>query len=141
MTIMRALFGSPSRSVKGFANRCGLGRLQTEGHAMATTIRTFLCGFVSVLWIASAAGETVLRAREVDDLKGFDPIYTSDYMVREHGYMVYDTLFAMDEGRRAGNGGSARQKRPPNPLPRLRWICRASGGCACSFCTSSASIA
>jgi peptide/nickel transport system substrate-binding protein len=45
----------------------------------------------------TARGESVLRVREVDDLKGFDPIYTSDYMVREHGYLVYDTLFAMDE--------------------------------------------
>ncbi len=53
---------------------------------------------LGMLGISSAArSESVLRVREVDDLKGFDPIYTSDYMVREHGYLVYDTLFAMDE--------------------------------------------
>src|SRR5215471_11904699 len=54
--------------------------------------------FLAILGLSCAArSESVLRVREVDDLKGFDPIYTSDYMVREHGYLVYDTLFSMDE--------------------------------------------
>jgi peptide/nickel transport system substrate-binding protein len=52
---------------------------------------------VAALAAFGARSESVLRVREVDDLKGFDPIYTSDYMVREHGYLVYDTLFSMDE--------------------------------------------
>jgi peptide/nickel transport system substrate-binding protein len=61
-------------------------------------ISRIVCGLVVLAGVASAAwADGVLRVREVDDLKGFDPIYTSDYMVREHGYMVYDTLFSADE--------------------------------------------
>src|SRR5262249_59561587 len=63
---------------------------------MKKTVGLFVFAMVALTALA-ARGESVLRVREVDDLKGFDPIYTSDYMVREHGYLVYDTLFAMDE--------------------------------------------
>ena len=45
-----------------------------------------------------AAAETVLRIRPFGDLKAADPIVNSDYMARNHGYMIYDTLFAADEG-------------------------------------------
>ena len=45
----------------------------------------------------SALAQSVLRVRPFGDLKGIDPITNSDYMARNHGYMVYDTLFAMDE--------------------------------------------
>ena len=31
------------------------------------------------------------------DLKVLDPIWSGAYIVRSHGYMLYDTLFAMDE--------------------------------------------
>jgi peptide/nickel transport system substrate-binding protein len=50
--------------------------------------------------IAAAAGanaQSVLRVRPFGDLKGIDPIVNSDYMARNHGYMVYDTLFSLDE--------------------------------------------
>ena len=40
--------------------------------------------------------QTVLKVRPFGDLRTIDPITTSDYMVRNHGYMVYDTLFAQD---------------------------------------------
>src|SRR5499425_3201002 len=61
------------------------------------------------LWIALAAlaalaasaadsrAETTLRAVMHSDLKIVDPIWTTAYITRNHGYMVYDTLFAMDE--------------------------------------------
>ena len=52
-------------------------------------------------FLASAspsAAETVLRIRPFGDLKAADPIVNSDYMARSHGYMIYDTLFAADEG-------------------------------------------
>jgi peptide/nickel transport system substrate-binding protein len=45
----------------------------------------------------AAAQGNVLRIRPFGDLKGIDPVTNSDYMARNHGYMVYDTLFAMDE--------------------------------------------
>lgn len=46
---------------------------------------------------ASAEAQTVLRVRPFGDLKTIDPMVTSDYMVRNHAYMIYDTLFAQDE--------------------------------------------
>ncbi|MCG8355714.1 MAG: ABC transporter substrate-binding protein [Kiloniellales bacterium] len=45
----------------------------------------------------SAQAETVLRVIPHADLKNIDPIWTTAYITRNHGYMVYDTLFAMDE--------------------------------------------
>jgi peptide/nickel transport system substrate-binding protein len=47
--------------------------------------------------VTPAIAETVLKVRPFGDLKQVDPVITSDYMVRNHGYMVYDTLFSMDE--------------------------------------------
>ena len=44
----------------------------------------------------SASAETVLRVVMHSDLKIIDPIWTTAYIVRNHGYLVYDTLFAMD---------------------------------------------
>ena len=43
-----------------------------------------------------ASAETVLRAVVHADLKNIDPIWTTAYITRNHGYMVYDTLFAVD---------------------------------------------
>jgi len=44
-----------------------------------------------------AAAESVLRVIPHADLKNLDPIWTTAYISRNHGYMIYDTLFAMDE--------------------------------------------
>jgi peptide/nickel transport system substrate-binding protein len=61
------------------------------------------------LWIAFAAlaalaasaldtrAQVTLRAVMHSDLKIVDPIWTTAYISRNHGYMIYDTLFAMDE--------------------------------------------
>ena len=43
-----------------------------------------------------ALAQTTLRVVMHSDLKIVDPIWTTAYIVRNHGYMVYDTLFAMD---------------------------------------------
>ncbi len=37
-----------------------------------------------------------LRVVMHSDLKILDPIWTTAYIVRDHGYMIYDTLFALD---------------------------------------------
>jgi peptide/nickel transport system substrate-binding protein len=42
--------------------------------------------------------QTTLRVVMHSDLKIIDPIWTTAYIVRNHGYMIYDTLFAMDGG-------------------------------------------
>jgi peptide/nickel transport system substrate-binding protein len=46
--------------------------------------------------VASAVAQTTLKVVMHSDLKIVDPIWTTAYIVRNHGYMVYDTLFAMD---------------------------------------------
>src|SRR5262245_53875180 len=54
---------------------------------------------VSVLAVgvaSAASAETTLRVVMHSDLKIVDPIWTTAYIVRNHGYMIYDTLFAMD---------------------------------------------
>jgi peptide/nickel transport system substrate-binding protein len=45
--------------------------------------------------IAQSAAST-LRFVPASDLPSLDPIWTTGYVVRNHGYMVFDTLFAMD---------------------------------------------
>jgi peptide/nickel transport system substrate-binding protein len=44
----------------------------------------------------TASAQTTIRAVMHSDLKILDPIWTTAYIVRNHGYMIYDTLFAVD---------------------------------------------
>lgn len=73
-----------SRAVIG---RLGAGLLTAAAAALLAT------GSAST----PAAAETVLRIKPFSDLRVLDPVTTSDYAVRNHGYLVYDTLFALDE--------------------------------------------
>src|SRR3546814_20265230 len=45
---------------------------------------------------AKAQAGSVLRVIPHSDLKNLDPIWTTAYITRNHGYIIYDTLFAMD---------------------------------------------
>ena len=60
-----------------------------------------------VRWLVAAAAallasagavqaETVLRIVMNSDLKILDPIWNTAFVIRDHGYMIYDTLFATD---------------------------------------------
>jgi peptide/nickel transport system substrate-binding protein len=58
---------------------------------------------IATILIAAALGtphparsETVLRFIPQADLRVLDPIWTSAYITRNHGYMVFDTLFGTD---------------------------------------------
>src|SRR5438874_9847914 len=44
--------------------------------------------------------DKVLRVVPHSNLNILDPIWTTQYMARNHGYMVYDTLFGTDEKNR-----------------------------------------
>ncbi len=56
-----------------------------------------LTAAVSFFAIANpATAQKTLRAVMNSDLKIIDPIWTTAYISRNHGYMVYDTLFALD---------------------------------------------
>ena len=46
--------------------------------------------------VGPAQAETTLRVVMHSDLKIVDPIWTTAYIVRSHGYLNYDTLFSMD---------------------------------------------
>ena len=45
---------------------------------------------------ADAADKKTLRFIAQSDLRVLDPIWTTAYITRNHGYMVFDTLFAID---------------------------------------------
>src|SRR5882762_10696307 len=45
---------------------------------------------------AQAAGPKTITAVMHSDLRITDPIITTAYITRDHGYMVYDTLVATD---------------------------------------------
>jgi len=46
---------------------------------------------------ARAADSKTLRFIAQSDLRVLDPIWTTAYITRNHGYMVFDTLFALDD--------------------------------------------
>ena len=45
---------------------------------------------------AMAQSDKTLRVVMHSDLKILDPVWTTAYIVRNHAYMIYDTLFALD---------------------------------------------
>jgi peptide/nickel transport system substrate-binding protein len=45
---------------------------------------------------ADAQQKKIIRAVPIGDLKVLDPIWSTAYTSRNHGYMVWDTLFALD---------------------------------------------
>src|SRR5678815_3617466 len=49
---------------------------------------------------AVPAQDKVLRVVPHSNLNILDPVWTTQYMARNHGYMVYDTLFGTDEKNR-----------------------------------------
>ncbi len=66
-----------------------------------TRRRLAAAGGVSLLTAALAAPSvaqptTTLRYIPISDLTGIDPIWTTSTAVRNHGYLVYDTLFGTD---------------------------------------------
>ncbi|MCX7367145.1 MAG: ABC transporter substrate-binding protein [Alphaproteobacteria bacterium] len=57
-----------------------------------------LAGACAALLLAGPAhAQKTVRAVMHSDLKVLDPIWTTANIVRNHGYMVWDTLFAMDD--------------------------------------------
>src|SRR3569623_3059459 len=57
-------------------------------------------GFLMACLLAmavTASAQTTLRVVMHSDLKILDPIWTTAYIVRNHGYMIYDVLLAQDE--------------------------------------------
>ena len=60
--------------------------------------RLLLAATVAVAAVLpSLASAQTLKVVMHSDLKQLDPVWSGAYIVRNHGYMLYDTLFAMDE--------------------------------------------
>ena len=66
-------------------------------NAFRKAILAATCVGSLVALAAPALAQTTLRAVMHSDLKILDPIWTTAYIVRNHGYMIYDTLLAQDE--------------------------------------------
>ncbi|AHC73423.1 putative oligopeptide/dipeptide ABC transporter [Candidatus Endolissoclinum faulkneri L5] len=64
--------------------------------AAANTVAVAFVLLIFVCMQSKAYAEIILRAVMHSDLKIIDPIWTTAYMSTNYGYMVYDTLFAMD---------------------------------------------
>ncbi len=61
--------------------------------------RTFLAASASALALPSigrAAGANVLKFVPQTDVPVLDPVWTTTYPTRDHGYLVFDTLFGMN---------------------------------------------
>lgn len=54
------------------------------------------CLVGAALFVGPASAESVLKLVPQADLKNIDPIWTTAAITQNHGYMVYDTLFALD---------------------------------------------
>src|SRR5690242_21798554 len=64
---------------------------------MRRIVVAFITAFAVACIPAIASAETVLRVVMHSDVKALDPIWSAAYITRNYGYMVYDTLFAVDE--------------------------------------------
>src|SRR5215470_765964 len=52
---------------------------------------------LTALAAASLAGAQTLKVVMHSDVKALDPVWSGAYITRNHAYMIYDTLFAIDE--------------------------------------------
>src|SRR5205823_8093906 len=71
--------------------------VMTIGRALVrAAFGVVLCATALLPGIRNAAAETAMRVVMHSDLKILDPIWTTAYISRNHGYMIYDTLLAMN---------------------------------------------
>jgi peptide/nickel transport system substrate-binding protein len=72
--------------------------MKRQRSTRATTLSAWALAASALLASGAAWAQTnVLRVVPHSNLAILDPIWTTAYMSRNHGYMVYDTLFGTDE--------------------------------------------
>ncbi|CAM3831593.1 ABC transporter substrate-binding protein [Bordetella tumulicola] len=62
-------------------------------------MKTLVTGMLTaglLLVSGTASSESTIRLAPTADLKTLDPLFNTAYITRNHGYMVFDTLFAQD---------------------------------------------
>jgi peptide/nickel transport system substrate-binding protein len=80
---------------------------------IAAVLLALLCAPAAM---AQGRGDpNALRVKLFGDLRSIDPFISPEYMARNHGYMVYDTLFALDA------------RLVPRPQMVARWSVSADG--------------
>ena len=57
----------------------------------------FLFSGLGVALLLAGCASNAVRIAPHTELKVVDPVWTTAYVTRNHGYLVYDTLFALDE--------------------------------------------
>ena len=67
------------------------------GYSRRSTLAIAAAAVAAIGFAVPAHAQQTLRAVMHSDLKILDPIWTTAYIVRNHGYMIYDTLFSQDE--------------------------------------------
>src|SRR3954464_13415587 len=70
------------------------------GDTMKLHRRSLIAGSLALPFVARAQGARVIRFIPEADLVLFDPVVTPAAQTREHAYLVYDTLFGLDDGYR-----------------------------------------
>src|SRR5258708_39468576 len=74
--------------------REGCEMLDFRNRAIALVAAASVAGLVGA---APAGAQTTIKAVMHSDVKLLDPIWTTAYIQRNFGYMVWDTLFAVDD--------------------------------------------
>src|SRR5215475_14503665 len=59
--------------------------------------KLLMAACLAVSAAAAPAGAQTLKMVAHSDLKVLDPVWTTAFITRNHGYLIYDTLFAKDE--------------------------------------------
>ena len=65
-----------------------------------SVLQAALCAPALLSSRARGASGKVIRAVPIGDLKVLDPIWSTAYITRNHAYLVWDTLFALDAQNR-----------------------------------------
>src|SRR3981189_2533605 len=63
---------------------------------MRRSLLAFAAAFATVATAPFASAQTI-KAVMHSDVKILDPVFSGAYITRNHAYMIYDTLFAIDE--------------------------------------------
>ena len=60
------------------------------------TLGLLVACVLGVVGTGVAQAQSTFRVVMHSDLKIIDPVWTTAYIVRNHGYLIYDTLFEID---------------------------------------------
>src|SRR4029077_11410356 len=83
--------------------RHSLGGHPDQGGNVMSGRRQFVAGSAALLAapnLAKAQGASVLKFVPAAELSVLDPVWTTSYQSRDHGFLVFDTLYGLDSAFR-----------------------------------------